>query len=69
MRELDVVLLNYLETIYPGASREEQAAFRRCLELQDPEILDLLVGRITGDDEALARVVEKIRTAFRPASS
>ncbi len=69
MRELDVVLLNYLETVYPGARPEEQAAFRRCLELQDPEILDLLTGRDPGDDEVLAGVVEKIRTAFRPASS
>jgi succinate dehydrogenase flavin-adding protein (antitoxin of CptAB toxin-antitoxin module) len=69
MRELDVVLLNYLETIYPDAPCEEQAAFRRCLELQDPEILDLLTGRETGGDEVLARVVEKIRTAFRPAAS
>jgi antitoxin CptB len=69
MRELDVVLLNYLETIYPGACPEEQAAFRRCLDLQDPEILDLLIGRGIPDDEVLASVVETIRTSFRPASS
>lgn len=62
MRELDVVLLKYLENAYPAASRVERAAFRRCLELQDPEILDLLTGRQAAGDEALARVVEKIRT-------
>lgn len=69
MRELDVVLVNYLETTYPAADEEEQAAFRRCLELQDPEILDLLTGRSACTDPVLARVVEKIRTTYRPAAS
>lgn len=69
MRELDVVLLHYLETVYPGAEESEQAAFGRCLELQDPEILDLLTGRVTCPDGALAHVVAKIRTAFYPASA
>ena len=67
MRELDVVLLHYLEDVYPHAGPEEQAAFRRCLELQDPEILILLTGRGTCPDGAVAGVVEKIRNAFRPA--
>ena len=69
MRELDVVLINYLETAYPVAGEEERAAFRRCLELQDPEILDLLTGRSACPDPVLARVVEKIRTTYRPAFS
>jgi len=69
MRELDVVLLRYLEHTYPGASAEEQAAFRRCLDLQDPEILALLTGREPCPDASLADVVEKIRNAVGPASA
>jgi len=69
MRELDVVLLRYLENVYPDADPEEQAAFRRCLELQDPDILAFLTGRRQCPDRSLAGVVEKIRNAFGPASS
>ncbi len=69
MRELDVVLLHYLENVYPGADPEEQAAFQDCLDLQDPEILALLTGRQPCSDPSLAGVVEKIRNAFGPVSS
>jgi len=69
MRELDVILLNYLETVYPTADTDDRAAFRRCLELPDPEILALLTGRGTSPDEAVERVVATIRTAFHPATS
>lgn len=68
MRELDVVLLRYLEHVYPEADPEEQAAFRRCLDLQDPEILAFLTGRQRCPDRSLAGVVEKIRNAIDPAS-
>lgn len=69
MRELDVVLLHYLDNVYAEAHPDEQAAFRRCLELQDPDILGLLTGREDSPDKAVARVVAKIRTGFDPASS
>jgi antitoxin CptB len=68
MRELDVVLLRYLENIYPEADPEEQAAFRRCLDLQDPEILAFLTGRQQCSDRSLAGVVEKIRRTVGPAA-
>lgn len=69
MRELDVILLRYLEDVFPGAGADEQAAFRRCLDLQDPEILDLLTGRQPCPDRSLADVVEKIRNTFGPPSA
>jgi succinate dehydrogenase flavin-adding protein (antitoxin of CptAB toxin-antitoxin module) len=69
MRELDVVLLHYLENVYPSACAGEQVAFRRCLDLQDPEILALLTRRQSCSDQSLAGVVEKIRNTLDPASS
>ncbi len=68
MRELDVVLLRYLEGFYPGASDEEQEAFRLCLELQDPEIMGMLTGSQPCNDVRLAGVFDKIRTTFDPPS-
>ena len=64
MRELDVLLLRYLERDWPAAGPAERAAFRGLLEWQDPEINALLLGRLEPEDEALARVLERLR---RPA--
>ena len=66
MRELDEVMLYYLDHHYPGASEQDQAAFHELVECQDPEILDFLTGRAVPGGEALTRVVELIRTGYRP---
>jgi antitoxin CptB len=61
MKELDVLLLRYLEHEYPAAAPEERAAFARILELQDPEIFGYLVGRTLPADETLRHVLTRIR--------
>ena len=38
MRELDDLLLRYLENRYPHAPEDEKLAFQRILELPDPEL-------------------------------
>jgi antitoxin CptB len=63
MRELDVLLRRYLERDWPQADAVERNAFRALLERQDPEVSALLLGRLAADDEALARVLERIRQA------
>lgn len=60
MRELDVLLTGYLEREFDAAKPEEQAAFERFLSLPDPEILDLLTGRMTAQDPRLQHVVERL---------
>ena len=61
MRELDVVLLRYLEEDYPRASPADRAAFAQILELQDPEIFGYLVGRQAPVEASLGNVVARIR--------
>lgn len=61
MRELDVLLMRYLERDWPSAAAAERAAFRALLECQDPEINGLLLGRMEPEQEALARVLEHLR--------
>ena len=43
MRELDELLLRYLERHYPVASSGDKAAFQALLELPDPELLGYLL--------------------------
>jgi succinate dehydrogenase flavin-adding protein (antitoxin of CptAB toxin-antitoxin module) len=43
MRELDVLLVAYLDRRYDQAPEKEKAAFRALLELPDPELLSYLL--------------------------
>jgi antitoxin CptB len=61
MKELDLVLVRYLEHEYPVASPADRAAFARILELQDPELFGYLVGRDTPPDAGLRHVLARIR--------
>ena len=61
MRELDMLVSRYLEERYAEASPAHQAAFRDLLELQDPELNALLLGREMPREGALADVVAEIR--------
>jgi antitoxin CptB len=68
MRELDVILMRYMQSDYDAADQDEKASFETLLSLQDPEILDLLTGRIVADDDGLRHVIERILTNSRPES-
>ena len=61
MRELDVMLMRYLERVWDTASPVERDAFAQLVELQDPELLGYLVGRATPDEDAQRAVVACIR--------
>ena len=60
MRELDVLLMKYMERSFDGAEAAEQAAFEKLLSLPDPEILDLLTERTTAQDKSVQHVVERL---------
>ena len=60
MRELDELLLGYLEDCYEGDSDADKAAFREILELADPELNGYLLQRQVPSSEPVARVIERI---------
>ncbi len=60
MRELDVLLMRYLDRDFDAAEPDERAAFELLLSLQDPEILDLLTGRLVAQDLPLKHVVQRL---------
>ncbi|HXK56759.1 MAG: succinate dehydrogenase assembly factor 2 [Gammaproteobacteria bacterium] len=61
MKELDLVLTGYLENHYSDAGEHEQAGFRKLLELQDPELYGLVLGKLTTDDGNMTTVLRTIR--------
>lgn len=65
MRELDVVLLQYLEQFYPDANDKTRATFERVLDMQDPELYFLILGKTTSDDKDVSDVVATLRNLPR----
>jgi succinate dehydrogenase flavin-adding protein (antitoxin of CptAB toxin-antitoxin module) len=60
MRELDELLLAYLDDCYPADDDADKAAFREVLALADPELNAYLLQRQSPPSESLARVIERI---------
>ena len=60
MKELDVVLLNYLERHYAAADTAERRAFADLLELQDPLLFAYVSGREAPADPLTAAIVAKL---------
>jgi len=61
MRELDILLLRYLDRTWPTASCGERAAFAQLIDLQDPELFGYLVGRAVPAEGAQRAIVDAIR--------
>ena len=61
MKELDVVLGAYLEHHYPTANDDDRRLFRVLLELPDPELYALLLGRGSPATAELGIFVERLR--------
>ncbi len=60
MRELDALLMRFVDEHYRTAVPATRQAFEALLNLPDPEILDLLQSRSRSHDPALVAVVEMI---------
>ena len=60
MRELDELLLRYLEKCYPAAGDAEKEAFEAVLELPDPELNGYLLQRQVPSSKSIASVISQI---------
>jgi succinate dehydrogenase flavin-adding protein (antitoxin of CptAB toxin-antitoxin module) len=60
MRELDQLLVGYLEDCYATDDAADKAAFREILELADPELNAYLLQRQPPSSESIGRVIERI---------
>jgi antitoxin CptB len=60
-RELDALLTWYLSHRFVDANADEQGAFERLLEAQDPDVYDWCMGRASPPDAGIAGVIDAIR--------
>lgn len=51
IREMDILLLDYLETHYDNASTEDQDTFEELLEETDLDILSWIMEKTTPDEK------------------
>lgn len=61
MLELDVLLGNFLEDVYPGLSEADKILFIRLLEQPDPQLFAWLLGSEVPKDADTKYITEKIR--------
>ncbi len=61
MKELDVIMSRYLERHYANATQAAQAQFNRLLEMPDPELYRLLLGKDEASDPALQEFARELR--------
>jgi antitoxin CptB len=62
MRELDELLIRYLDEHYPGAGANEQAAFMQLLDSPDADLHAYCLQRNMPANPALREVIERITT-------
>jgi antitoxin CptB len=60
MKELDLLLLGWLDTRFEAASEAERGRFQALLELPDPQLARYLLGRERPGQAELAALVESI---------
>jgi antitoxin CptB len=61
MKELDLVMSTYLERHYETATGARQAQFRDLLQMPDPDLYNLLLGRDESNDPELAVLLQELR--------
>jgi len=66
MRELDILLLQFLDDGYADLDVSAAQAFNRLLDCPDALLLEWLLGRQLPSDKEVANVVQRIRR--RPAA-
>lgn len=65
MKELDVLLSDWLQHQYPQATSRQRLLFEQLLELQDPVLADYLLGHAAPVEPDLAALVAGIRQPTR----
>ena len=62
MRELDLILMRYLDQAWPVADATERGVYERLLDTDDTLLWPWLMGRERPDDADFDTLVQKIRS-------
>ena len=66
MLELDLLLLPFFDEVFAELESDEQQAFTKLLEQEDPELFRWFSRKGESDDPALAALIEKILDRVQP---
>lgn len=69
MRELDLLLLPFVEKVLPALASDRQSLYRRLLEEEDQDLFSWLVLREPAPDAALQSLVDQIRQGGHVAAN
>ena len=61
MLELDLVLMPFLEKIYPTLSEDDQKRYQNLLESEDQDLFSWFLRRENPEDPELIKIVQIIR--------
>lgn len=65
LRELDLLLMPFVENVYPTLDVHEQATYQRLLEQEDTELQAWFNGRGRPLEPDMAAMIERIRAHAR----
>ena len=63
MKELDVLLERFLQQTYDDLADNQQAAFARLMQMEDPDLYAVLMGKQSAPDTECADVIEQLRNS------
>ena len=64
VKELDIIMSHYLEYSFLDAPASEQKAFRELLQIEDPILFQLVVGKEKSPDAEQDKLLALLRTAI-----
>lgn len=67
MRELDLLLLPFLDEVYDDISAEDQAKYRKLLDVEDPDIFKWFMQTGRSSDSDLQYIVDMILARVQPS--
>ncbi len=60
MRELDLLLVPFLQNRYPELSTEDQLLYEAFLKMEDQDMYNLLMERVAATEPGLKRIIRLI---------
>ena len=66
MKELDVLLERFVSQEYDDLDEREQAGLRELVEMEDPDLYALVMGRMQPETDVQADLLDRIRQFQRP---
>lgn len=61
MLELDLILLPFLDNVYPGLDEADKLLYQKMLDSEDQDMFSWFLRRTDPDDIALQRIVQIVR--------